>query len=178
VSDEPLARLRAADPLHGELPAALERMPARDRTPVPTRRWGDTALMVANLVLLATVLLHSVDHALIQERGIRALSFEVMLGGISITAVSALSLAVALRGDRRAPLVALLAGPWVAAGVIVGHFIPYWSEFSDPYKDADLEAVSYVLALATAAAGVALAAVAVLTRGARGGAGAVAGHSA
>jgi hypothetical protein len=166
VSDE-LARLRAADPLRGELPPALERMPARGSAPPPARRWGDTALMVANLVLLATVLAHGVDHALIQERGVGALSFEVMLGGVSITAVAAASLMVALRGDRRAPLVALLAGPWVAAAVIVGHFVPHWSEFSDPYKDADLEAISYVLALATAAAGAALAAVGVVTRSAQ-----------
>ena len=164
MSDEQLDRLRAADPLRGELPAALERMPERDRAPLRTHRLSDTALVVANLVLLAAVLLHGVDHALIQERGVGALSFEVMLGGVSITAASAASLWVALRGHRRAPMVALLAGPWVAAAVIVGHFIPHWSEFSDPYKDADLEAISYVLALASAAAGVALAAVALLAR--------------
>ena len=168
MSDEPLDRLRIADPLHGELPAALEEMPALDRMPVRARRWGDTALTVANLVLLATVLAHSVDHALIQERGMFALSFEVMLGGMVILAVSVLSLAVAVRGDRRASLVALLAGPGVATLVIVGHFIPYWGEFSDPYKEADVGAISYVLALATAAAGVALGAVALITRGARG----------
>lgn len=166
MSDEQLDRLRAADPLQGELPAALERVPVLDRLPERTRRW-DIALMVANLALLAAVIAHGVDHALIQDRGVGALSFEVMLGGASITAVSAMSLLVALRGHRRAPLVALLAGPWVAAAVIVGHFIPHWSEFSDPYKDADLDAISYVLALATAAAGVALAAVGVIARGAR-----------
>jgi hypothetical protein len=164
MSDDPVARLRAADPLHGELPPPLERMPALDRAPSRARRWRDTVLVAANLVLLATVLLHGVDHALIQERGIRALSFEVALGGMSITAVSALSLAVALLGDRRAPMVALLTGPWVAAAVVIGHFIPNWGEFSDPYEEAGLEAVSYVLALATAMAGVALAAVAVVAR--------------
>lgn len=168
MSDEPLARLRAADPLQGELPAALERMPALDRTPVPIRRWGDSALIVANLALLATVLLHGLDHALIQERWIGVLSFEVVLGAVGITAASALSLVVALRGDRRAPLVAVLAGPWVAAAVIVGHFVPHWSAFSDPYADADLDAISYVLALSTVAAGMALAAVALIARGARG----------
>jgi hypothetical protein len=160
MTDDPLARLRAADPLRGELPAPLERMPRFDEAPAPPRRRRDTALVAVNFVLLATVLLHSVDHALIQDRGVGALSFEVMLGGIAILAVAALSLAVALRGDRRATLVALLAGPWVTAGIIVGHFIPYWGEFSDPYEEAGVEAVSYVVAMATAAAGVAVAAVA------------------
>ena len=162
MTDDPLARLRAADPLRGELPAPLERVPLHDRGLAPARRWRDTALMAANLVLLATVLLHGVDHALIQERGVRALSLGVVLGGMSITAAAALSLAVTLRGDRRAPLVALLAGPWVAAGIIVGHFIPYWGEFSDPYRDAGLEPASYVMALAAAAAGVAVTAVALI----------------
>jgi len=162
MTDDPVGRLRAADPLHGELPAPLERMPPFDRARAPGRRWRESALMVANLVLVATVLLHAVDHALIQERGVGALSLEVMLGGMSIVVAAVLSLAVALRGDRRAPLVALLTGPWVATGVIIGHFIPYWGEFSDPYKDAGLEAVSYVVAVATAAAGVVVAAVAVI----------------
>jgi hypothetical protein len=163
MTDDPLARLRAADPLRGELPAPLERMPPLDRVRSLRRGWRDSALVVANLVFLATVLLHGVDHAVIQERGVRTLSFEVLLGGALITAVAGLSLAVTLRGDRRAPLVALLAGPWVATLVIVGHFIPYWGEFSDPYKDAGLEPVSYVLALATVAAGLAVGAVAVIS---------------
>jgi hypothetical protein len=58
-----------------------------------------------------------------------------------------------LRGDRRATLVALLVGPWLAAAVIIGHFLPYWGEFSDPHTDAGLDAVSHVLALATAGRG-------------------------
>ena len=161
MSDDPLDRRRAAEPLGGEPPGPLERMPAvADRR--ARGRGRNVVLGAANLVLLATVLLHGVDHALIQERGVRALSFEVMLGGVSITAAAAFSLGATWRRDRRAPLVALLAGPWVAAAVIVGHFIPYWGEFSDPYEDAGVGAVSYVLALATAAAGVALAAVALI----------------
>jgi hypothetical protein len=158
MNDDPIARLRAADPLQAELPAPLERMPAPERR--PARRWRDSMLVAANLVLLVTVLLHAVDHTVIQERGIGALSFEVMLGGFLITAVSVGSLAVALRGNRRASLVALVAGPWVAAAVIVGHFVPHWGEFSDPYADAGVEVVSYVLAFAVVAAGLALATIA------------------
>ena len=158
MSDDPIARLRAADPLHGELPPTLEPMPALERA--PARRWRHTLLVAANLVLLATVLLHAADHTWIQERGIGGLSFEVMLGGFGITAVSAMSLAIALWDERRAPLVGLIVGPWVAAAVVVGHFIPHWSEFSDPYNDAHVKTVSYVFALDVVAAGLALAAAA------------------
>ena len=162
MTDDPLDRLRAADPLHGELPSPLRRMPPLDR-PAAVRPWRDTALVVANLVLLAAVFLHGVDHTFIQDRGVGALSFEVMLGGFVITAVAAVSLGAALRAHRRAPLVALLAGPWVATLVVVGHFIPHWGEFSDPYADAGVGTISYVLAGATVAAGVVVGAVALVS---------------
>jgi hypothetical protein len=161
MSRDPIDRLRAADPLHGRLPEPLERMPALERGRELRGRRGATALTIANLALLAAVLIHGADHWFIQERGVSALSFEVMLGGMAITAAAALSLAVALRGHGRAPLVALLAGPWVAAAVAVGHFIPHWSEFSDPYEDAGVGAVSYAAAWAVVAAGLALGAVAI-----------------
>jgi hypothetical protein len=161
VTRDPIDRLRAADPLRGELPPALGRMPARERGAAPTRaRRDDRALVIANLVLLATVLLHGFDHGVIQERGFDALSIEVFLGGVAIAATSALSLAFGLSGHHRAPLLALVAGPWVAAVVVVGHFIPHWGEFSDPYADADLGAISYVFAYAVVAAGITLGVVA------------------
>ena len=162
MNNDPIARLRAADPLHGELPAALERMPApedpeRDATPR-----GITALTIANILLLAAVLFHGVDHAFIQERGVGALSFEVMLGGIVITATAAVSLAAALRRDHRAALYGLFSGPWIAVLVVAGHFAGHWGELSDPYAAADLGAISYAGALAVVGAGVALGAVAAL----------------
>ena len=162
MTGDPLDRLRAADPLGGELPAPLERMPARDRAVAP-ERGRDIVLVAANLMLLATVLLHGLDHALIQDRSLTELSFEVMLGGFVITAVAALSLVASLRADRRAPLIALLAGPWVATLIVVGHFIPHWGEFSDPYADAGVDTISYVLAAATAGAGVAVGVVALMS---------------
>jgi hypothetical protein len=159
MTDDPIARLRAADPLGGELPAPLERMPSSEAaTRARGRRWREGALMAANLALLATVLLHGLDHAFVQERGMRGVSFEVLLGGMSITAASALSLAATLRHDRRAPLVALIVGPWVAAAIVVGHFVPDWGEFSDSYEKAGVETVSYVMAAAAAVAGLVVAA--------------------
>jgi hypothetical protein len=159
VSGDPLRRLRAADPLRGELPTPLARMPAR-----PARRRRTSTLTVANLVLLATVLFHAVDHTLIQPRGIGPLSFEVMVGGMAITATAAMSLAIAMRGDRRAPLVALLSGPWVAIAVFLGHFMGHLAgPFSDPYSDAHLATISYAGAIAVVVAGVVLGGVGVAT---------------
>lgn len=156
MSGDPISRLRAADPLRGELPPPLERIPAG--APSRSRR-GSSALTIANVVLLSAVLFHAVDHGLIQDRGVGAVSFEVTLGGMAITAVAALSLLAALRRDRRAALVAVLSGPWIAGVVLLGHFVGHWGEFSDRYADADLGAISYAGALAVIAAGVGLGAV-------------------
>ena len=156
MTGDAIARLRAADPLHGELPAALERMPARPRSEPHVLRRGSRALTIANILLLATVLFHAADHAFIQERGVGALSFEVMFGGVVITATAALSLTAALLRDRRAALYAVLSGPWIAVAVALGHFIGHWGEFSDRYADADLGAISYAGAFAVIGAGVAL----------------------
>jgi hypothetical protein len=163
VTGDAIARLRTADPLHGELPAALERMPARPLSEPHQPPRGSTALTIANVLLLATVLFHVADHTFIQERGVSGLSFEVMLGGMAITATAALSLAVALRRDRRAALYALWSGPWIAAAVVLGHFVGHWGEFSDRYADADVGAISYAAAFAVVAAGVALGAVGAVT---------------
>ena len=160
MNGDPIERLRAADPLRGELPAALERMPAR---PEPhERRRGSRALTIANVLLVAAVLFHALDHGLIQDRGLSGVSFEVTLGGFAILATAALSLVTALRRDRRAALYAAFSGPWIAVLVVVGHFAGHWGEFSDSYADADVGAISYAAAWAVVAAGVALGAVGVL----------------
>ena len=162
MSDDPIQRLRAADPLRGELPAALERMPRPPLWERHERRRGSRALTIANFLLLAAVLFHGVDHAFIQERGVSPLSFVVMLGGVAITVTAALSLAAALRRDRRAALYAVLSGPWIAVAVVLGHFAGHWGEFSDPYAAAGLGAISYAGAFAVIGAGVALGAVGAL----------------
>ena len=150
MTTDPITRLRAADPLHGELPAALAAPPA-----LPERRRSWSVLVVANVLLLVTVMLHGLDHTL-QDRGLGAVSFEVMLGGFAITASAVISLRSALRRERRASLVSLIAGPWIAFAVVVGHFIPAWGEFSDNYADAGLGFISYAAAGSVVAAGLAV----------------------
>ncbi len=162
MTGDPIERLRSADPLHGELPAPLEQMPARPVAEPHEPSRGSRALTIANLLLLAAVLFHLADHGLIQDRGIGDMSFEVFLGGVAITATAALSLAAALRRDRRAALLAVFSGPWIAALIVLGHFVGHWGEFSDRYADADVGAISYAGAWAVAVAGVALGAVGAL----------------
>ena len=166
MTDDPIARLRAADPLRGELPAALERMPARAAPGPDGAPRGSRALTIANVLLLSAVTFHSLDHAFIQDRGMSGVSFEVTLGGMAITAVTLLSFVAALRRDRRAALLAALSGPWIAVLIVVGHFVGHWGEFSDPYSAADVGPISYAGAVAVVVAGAALGAVGALTQAA------------
>ncbi len=155
MTGDAITRLRAADPLRGELPAALQRMPARPNAAQDSTR-ARAGLIIANVLLLAAVLFHGLDHAFIQERGVDALSAEVMLSGIAITVAAAFSFAATLRRNRRAALYAVLSGPYIAAAVVAGHFAGAWGEFSDPYAAADLGTISYAGAVAVVVAGVAV----------------------
>lgn len=163
MTGDPIARLRAADPLRGEMPDALGRMPERPRHGPPEPVRGSRALTIANVVLVVAVLLHVADHSFVQDRGVSGLSFEVWLGGMAIAAAAALSLLAALRRDRRAALLAALSGPWIAVLVFLAHFVGHLGEFSDVYADAGVGAISYAAALAVVAAGVALGAVGALS---------------
>jgi hypothetical protein len=119
-----------------------------------TQRPGNRVLLVASAALLGAVALHGVDHAL-QERGIGALTTEVLVGGLVNAAVAGIAFVLALRDHPRAPLVAAGVGAYLVAGVSAAHFAPHWSAFSDPYADLDLGFLSWAAAFAeVGAAGV------------------------
>jgi hypothetical protein len=126
---------------------------------------GSHVLLLASATLLGAVMLHGVDHAL-QERGVDALTTEVLAGGLANAALAVIVFVLALRGHQRAPVVAAGVGAYLAAGVSVAHFAPHWSAFSDPYADLDLGFASWAAAFAEvgAAAAVALVGIAVARR--------------
>lgn len=115
-------------------------------------------LIVANLVLAASLAAHGIDHAL-QERGLAALTTEVKIGGFVNATLGALSLLLAWRGSPRAPLAAVVAGTWIALAVVSAHFAPHWGVLSDPYSGLGLGFVSWLAAAFEAAAAAATAAV-------------------
>jgi hypothetical protein len=117
-------------------------------------------LILANLLLTATVLAHGVDHAL-QERGVGALTTEVRIGGFVNASLAGLTLVLALRRSQRALVVSAVAGVSILLGVVSAHFAPHWSALSDPYSGLGLGALSWVAAGAEAAAAAGLAVVAI-----------------
>lgn len=117
-------------------------------------------LILANVLLSATVLAHGLDHAL-QDRGIGALTTEVRIGGFVNAILAGLALVLALRRSQRALVASAVAGVTIAFGVVSAHFAPHWSALSDPYSGLDLGALSWVAAGAEAAAAAGLAVVAI-----------------
>jgi hypothetical protein len=116
-------------------------------------------LIGANVALLAAMALHAADHYR-QERGVDALTGEVLWGGVGLFAVAFASLTVTVRGHSRAPLLAAVTGLWIALGVTASHFAPHWSSFSDSYAALDLDAFSWMAAAIEVAAALGLAAAA------------------
>ena len=127
-------------------------------TSTDTTPAGHRLLVGASAALLLSVALHGIDHAL-QDRGIGALSAEVMVGGIVNAALAVLVLVLALRAHPRAPLIAAAVGAYMAIGVTAAHFAPHWSALSDPYSELSLGAVSWAAAGFEVACAAALAAV-------------------
>jgi hypothetical protein len=119
----------------------------------------DRGLLVASAALVGAVALHGIDHAL-QERGVGALSTEVMVGGTLNAAVAVLALVLVIRNHPRATAVAGFVGAYLAVGVTAAHFAPRWGPVSDPYSELDLGLVSWAAAGAEVVAAAALAAVA------------------
>jgi hypothetical protein len=100
-----------------------------------------TRLTLASLAYLILNVMHTLDHI----RQSRPLPTELdVVGAVSITA-SIVVLVLAIRAHPLAPLACLALGVASVAGLIVVHLVPHWSVFSDPYYDANVDALSYGL---------------------------------
>ena len=60
------------------------------------------------------------------------------------------------RRHRLAPLYAATFGATFALGFVLVHALPHWSAFSDSYGDANVDALSWLLAAIPFAAGLVL----------------------
>ncbi len=113
------------------------------------------ALVTANAVYLAVLLLHTEDHALRQHRPLPA---ELTYVGLSGLVAGVLALALAIRRHPAGPLLCVVVGLSAVAGFAAIHLAPHWGVLSDPYADHDLDAVSWASMLAVMLAGATLAA--------------------
>ncbi len=105
-------------------------------------------LVVVNLAFIAAIALHNGDHMLFQDRGVDALSTEVVVAGTLLVVLAIIGLAFTLVGHPWAPVLAAIIGFGAAISVTLGHVVPHWGAFSDPYSDLSLPALSWVVMLA------------------------------
>jgi len=116
-------------------------------------RSRQSELAAANLLLIALLVVHTLDHTFRQAAQVPA---EAALAG-SVGFVAAVgALLLALMGNRWAAALTGLVGLATAAGFVAIHVFPEWSVFSQPYSDIDVDALSWTAMLvpALAAAGV------------------------
>jgi hypothetical protein len=109
---------------------------------------SDTRLKLASVALLATILFHDLDH-LRQGREIEPLVVGIgIIGDISVIAMVAL----VIRGNRLAPLAAMVVGFANFFGFIAVHVAPDWGPLSDGYPDLPVDALSWVIVFVPMAA--------------------------
>jgi hypothetical protein len=103
----------------------------------------------AALLVLIVSVLHDLDHV---RQGTSAPTEVVVTAVVGWVATIVLLVLVARRHRLAAPYAAGF-GVALALGFALVHFLPHWSAFSAPYADADVDALSWVLAGLPIAAG-------------------------
>lgn len=123
-------------------------MPLAPASASPRRR-----LIAANLMLVALLIVHTLDHVLRQEAAVPA---EAAVAGTVGLGAALAALGLSLAGSRPAAPVTALVGLATAAGFVAVHVLPDWSAFSQPYADIPVDALSWagMIVTALAAAGV------------------------
>ena len=125
-------------------------------TELPARSSAWRPLLLTSAALILVNALHGADHL---RQGLGRLTGEVVVGGQGLLLLALIPFALAFLRHRTAPLAAVLVGAWTALAVSASHLAPHWSAFSDPYRDNDLDALSWALMLSVIATAAALAAV-------------------
>ena len=113
-------------------------------------------LLRANIAFVAANLVHTADH---QRQGLDGLSWEIMVGGSTLTLAAIVSLVLTLRRDERAAIFGVVLGLSAAAGIAASHIAPHWSTLSDSYPQIHADAISWVVVLLEIAGALLLAAV-------------------
>ena len=105
-----------------------------------------TTLAKLNLLLMAALVAHTLDHGLNQPARTLPASADVI--GILGFAIIAVSAVLAIRRSPAAPLASLVAGSATVLGLLAVHLTPFWWSFvSDPLWDFGANALTWALTL-------------------------------
>jgi hypothetical protein len=108
----------------------------------------------ATLFVVAASVLHDLDHL----RQGRTATAEVSVLAVVAWVATILLVVLVARRHRLAGLYAATFGATLALGFVLVHGLPHWSALSDSYGDANVDALSWVLAAIPFLAGLVLAA--------------------
>ncbi len=130
--------------------SSLPRTPAPAALPPTANRGNRTRrpLVAANALLLLAVALHATLDATNRWSGPTGLPIQLWVAATGLVATIALALTLALRGDRRAPAAAMLAGFAASIGGLIAHAGPPWgplTQFSFWAPGAHTDTLSWVL---------------------------------
>jgi hypothetical protein len=100
-------------------------------------------LLWPNVLLVATMLLHDLDHV----RQGRDIEPAVIGIGIVGDVIALTSLALAITRHPLAPTAAVLVGFGTALGFLVVHILPDWGPLSQGYPGTPVDALSWVAAI-------------------------------
>ena len=106
------------------------------------RPWS--VLRIATAVYAVGLAIHTADHL---RRGTDVITGEVFWGGMVLTTVSAVAIALVVARHHGAPLVAAVVGFTAAIGVSAAHLLPHWSALSDSLPDGNVDALSWAAVL-------------------------------
>ena len=117
-----------------------------------------STLTKANLLVLGLLVLHTIDHAVVQDS--RALPGSSSLVGAIGFALTAGSTWLALQRSPFAPQVSVVVGALTAFGIVAVHLLPsWWTWVSDPYWEFSAGFLSWLSLIALLASSLYLTAV-------------------
>ncbi len=112
-----------------------------------------STLAKANLLVLALLVIHTIDHAVAQES--RALPGSSNLVGVAGFVLTAASSWLALHRSTIAPEVSAVVGALTTIGVVTIHLVPsWWGWVSDPFWDFDASFLNWLGLIALLASAV------------------------
>jgi hypothetical protein len=131
-------RSRKADHRQGGLPTMAQAPALQERIGTDPR--ADRMLRIAAAVFAAGFVVHNADHV---RRGVDTITAQVFAGGIVVSVLAVLAIALIVMRHSAAPLVAAVVGIATVVAVSASHLLPHWSVFSDAFPGAHVDGLSW-----------------------------------
>ncbi len=127
----------------------------RDHTAVDSTARAARTLRVATAIFAAGFVVHNADHV---RRGVSTITAQVLGGGVVVSFLAVVAVALVVMRHRAAPFVAAVVGVATTVAVTASHLLPHWSAFSDAFPGSHVDGLSWFAVIFEIAGAMALAA--------------------